>query len=115
MDGNSNELTINTIEEIQNKESVLNETINAAQKAKTEEEKNFLLKEAEGQRLKINSDAETILAEIKVNDIEKSEGVSVYSKEELEKKKRSFRISIGELMREISEKDKEIKKLERMR
>jgi len=110
LDGNSNELTINTIEEIQNKESVLNETINAAQKAKTEEEKNFLLKEAEGQRLKINSDAETILAEIKVNDIEKSEGVSVYSKEELEKKKRSFRISIGELMREISEKDKEISK-----
>ncbi|MFN5909785.1 MAG: hypothetical protein ACK45H_00485, partial [Bacteroidota bacterium] len=80
-----------------------------ASATKNESEKNYLLKEAADKQDKAAELAENALYENELKKIEEEYDLtSLQSKEELEKKRRSFSIEIGELTTEIIELDQEL-------
>lgn len=81
-----------------------------ASKAKTEEEKKFLLTEAEERQNLLNSTLKEIVNNEKQVELEKEEGIKISSREELENQKRKFTIQIGELTTEIVATEKQIDK-----
>ncbi|MDG1331017.1 MAG: hypothetical protein P8P74_01710 [Crocinitomicaceae bacterium] len=65
--------------------------------AKTQEERNYWLNEAEIRQDKLNSRLEQVVENREIQNIEEQEDITILSREELEKRKRGFLIEIGEL------------------
>lgn len=78
-----------------------------AEESNTEEERNFLLRDAEQKRVALNNETKEILDEINLSKLEEEQGVSVVGREELEQKKRTFTVRIGEISNEIVAKENE--------
>jgi hypothetical protein len=65
--------------------------------AKSEEERNYLLSEAELRQDKLNTRLARVVENREIQNIEDQEVITLLSREELEKRKRGFIIEIGEL------------------
>lgn len=65
--------------------------------AKTEEERNYLLNEANTRQENLNTRLERVVENREIQNIEDQEEITLLSREELEKRKRGFIIEIGEL------------------
>ncbi len=65
--------------------------------AKSEEERNYLLSKAELRQDKLNTRLAQVVENREIQNIEEQEGITLLSREELEKRKRGFIIEIGEL------------------
>ena len=96
------------VDKIDREEAELKLLEDKAEKAKTEEERNFILREIDERRNELNNEAAEVETSIKIKEIEEQEDVKLTSKEELEQKKRKFTVRIGEISNEIVAKDKEI-------
>lgn len=68
-----------------------------SEKAKSEEERNYLLTEAQNRQEVLNANLERVVENQEIQNIEKSEGITVLSREDLENRRRGFVIDIGEL------------------
>lgn len=68
-----------------------------ADKAKSEEEKNYLITQAQNRQDVLNSNLERVVENQEIQNIEETQDITVLSREELEKRKRGFIIEIGEL------------------
>lgn len=66
-------------------------------KAKSEEERNYLITEAELRQEKLNTRLERVVENREIQNIEQQQDITLLSREELEKRKRGFIIEIGEL------------------
>lgn len=66
-------------------------------KAKSEEERNYLLNEANTRQEQLNSRLERVVENREIQNIEEQQQITLLSREELEKRKRGFLIEIGEL------------------
>lgn len=96
------------LEGAEDEEAIIEDLKEEASKAKTEEERNFILREIEERQETLNATKKEVLAEAKTAELEKEEGVSLMTREELEQKKRTFTIRIGEISNEIVQKEEEI-------
>jgi len=65
--------------------------------AKSEEERNYWLNEVEQRQEVLNNRLERVVENRQIQNIEDEEGITILSRGELEKRKRSFVIEIGEL------------------
>ncbi|MFK7785380.1 MAG: hypothetical protein AB8B56_09700, partial [Crocinitomicaceae bacterium] len=65
--------------------------------AKTEEERNYWLNEAETRQEQLNSRLERVVENREIQNIEEREDITVLSREELQKRRRGFIIEIGDL------------------
>lgn len=81
--------------------------------AKTEEERNYWLNEAETRQDRLNSRLEQVVENREIQNIEEQEDITVLSREELEKRRRGFIIEIGELEVEQRRVDDEISEASR--
>lgn len=79
-----------------------------ANKAKSEEEKNYLLKEANDRQEELNKTLAATAEDMKRSEIEENESVDLMTEEELEKRRRKFTVQIGELTTDIMHTDAEI-------
>ncbi len=79
-----------------------------AKKAKSEEEKAFLMQKAILKQDQLNSLIASTIVEEKIRQIEKEYDISLSTLEELEKLRRTYTIRIGELSTEIIQLEKEI-------
>lgn len=66
-------------------------------KAKTEEERNYLLYEAELRQAELNTRLARVVENRQIQNVEDQEEITLLSRDELEKRKRGFMIEIGEL------------------
>jgi hypothetical protein len=76
--------------------------------AKTEEERNYWLNEAEIRQDKLNNRLERVVENREIQNIEEREDITVLSREELEKRRRGFIIEIGDLEVEQERVEEEI-------
>ena len=103
--------SIDKVERLIEKENeIIASIVEDSKKAKTEEEKNYILKKAQERQERLNEVSAEVLNEEKIDNIESSEGVTITSQEQLIKKKRRFSIQIGEITTEILRVEKEISK-----
>ncbi|OFZ61562.1 MAG: hypothetical protein A3D92_16115, partial [Bacteroidetes bacterium RIFCSPHIGHO2_02_FULL_44_7] len=84
--------------------------VEAAEQAKTSEEKNYLLEQAAERQERLNDQLSMQITEEKQRSIEKDEQVVLVSREQLEQRRRSFSVQIGELNTELIRVDREIEK-----
>ena len=66
-------------------------------KAKSEEERNYLITQAELRQEKLNTRLERVIENREIQNIEQQQDITLLSRDELEKRKRGFIIEIGEL------------------
>ena len=81
--------------------------------AKTQEERNYWLNEAEIRQEKLNNRLEQVVENREIQNIEEQADITVLSREELEKRKRGFVIEIGELEVRQNRVDEEIETAKR--
>ena len=118
----SSEALVNAIKESpENKALVLASELNTEKQAEIEslravaekenspQEKVKLLNEVSNAQKELNTTLNEVLAENKIKALEKESGVSLLSKEEIEKLKRKFSIEIGDLTTEIEKIDDQLK------
>lgn len=91
-----------------NESKAVEQLIKQAENAKSEEEKNHLYEQAREKQVALNDDINNAIVEEKRKAIEENENVTLVSKEELEQRKRSFTVEIGELNSEIIRVEKQI-------
>lgn len=82
--------------------------LEAAEKARTPEERNYLLEQASSRQERVSDDLRVAVADEKRNDLETASGVQLLSREDLEQRRRSYTVEIGELNAEIARMDGEI-------
>ncbi len=97
-----------TLNQTAQESSAIEDLIEQAEDAKTEEERNYLLKEAEIRQENLNASIQEVINDQKRSDLEESENISLLSREELEKRRRTFTVRMGDLTTEIVAVDKEI-------
>ena len=81
--------------------AAIEELVNQANKAKTEEERNYLLSQANDRQEALNNSLRESIHDNQRNEIENEEDINLLTKEELEKRRRSFSVQIGDLTTEI--------------
>lgn len=106
--GTDDPVSVSKQERFDNESKAVDDLVNQAEKARSEEEKNHLYQEAREQQLALNDDIKNAIVEQKRQSIEEKEDISLVSKEELEQRKRSFTVEIGELNSEIIRVEKQI-------
>ncbi|MDX2361603.1 MAG: hypothetical protein QNK23_12415 [Crocinitomicaceae bacterium] len=79
-----------------------------AENAGSEEERNFILAEAERKQDALNNAMSTVVQDEERKDLEEENEITLLSTEELEKKRRTITVQIGDLTTEILKKDDEI-------
>lgn len=84
--------------------------IEAAEAANTPEERNYLLEQAAERQERLNDQLNVQITEEKQRSIESEEQVVLVSREQLEQRRRSFSVQIGELNTELIGVDREIEK-----
>ena len=77
------------------------ETLKAVEKAKSEEEKAYLLENLADNQARTNEVLKEIAESQRIEEIESSQGITIQSKEELESTKRKYSIRIGALETEL--------------
>lgn len=95
------------------KSEEVSELIAASEKAKSSEEKEYLLNKAKEEQDAINTTIAATIIDQKRKEIEESENVKLLSQEELQTRKRRFSIQIGDLTTEIIATEKSIEEAKR--
>jgi hypothetical protein len=83
--------------------------VEEADQAKSEQERNYLLSEANKRQNELNDELQEVLHEEQINAVEEEHGISLASNQDLQKKRRGFIVEIGEITREIERLEDEIK------
>ncbi len=79
-----------------------------ADQAKSEEERNYLLVQAQDRQDKLNENLQRVVENQEVINVEEESGITILSRAELEKRRRGFLVDIGELELEIDRLDAEL-------
>lgn len=72
-----------------------------ADQAKSEEERNYLLVQAQDRQDKLNENLQRVVENQEVINVEEEAGITILSRAELEKRRRGFLVDIGELELEM--------------
>lgn len=96
------------IKAYEQEELAIQEQLDAAEKAKSEEERNYLLNEASERQGILQDQLNVAILEEKLKRFEEQENIALYSSEELEQRRRTFTVQIGELSTQIEQIDREI-------
>ena len=86
----------------------IEELIDQAEKAKTEEERNYLLNQADTRQEELNNALRETIVDQQREELEEAEDVTLLSREELERRRRTFSVQIGDLTTEIIKVEKQI-------
>ncbi len=97
-----------SLKSIEAEQQDINQLKEEAEKARSEEEKNYLLEEAAERQEELNRNSQEVLEEVKLAEIEEQNNVKINTKEELESKKRKFTIRIGEVTKELIDVDEQL-------
>ncbi len=108
-----NEIVQRTLEHAETEEQAIAEIEAEAADADSEAERNYLLNEAKKRREALNDDLNDALVTSKLAAIEEQYDIATMSRPELEKKRRSYTIQLGEITREIEGVNQEIAEAKR--
>ncbi len=97
-----------TVDQYEQEAASIEEELTQAEKARSPEERNYLLKEAASRQEELNNDIRNSIADEKRKEVESESEVSLLTREELEQRRRTFTVRIGELNTEIMRVEKEI-------
>ncbi|GAB5415903.1 MAG: hypothetical protein Crog4KO_06840 [Crocinitomicaceae bacterium] len=85
----------------------------AAETAKSEAERNYLLNQASKRREALNKDLQEAVVASELADLEEEFDIATASRADLEKQKRSYTIQVGEITREIEKVNQEMSEAKR--
>ena len=82
-------------------QEVISQIVEEAKDAKSEEERNYLLNQAALKQEVLNADIAELVKDEEIKKLEETNNVSLMSREDLEQKRRTFTVRIGDLTTEI--------------
>lgn len=82
-------------------QKLIEQLVEDANDSKSEAEKNYLLNQAALKQEILNAEVASLVKDEKINELEEQNDVSLTSREELEQKRRTFTVRIGDLSTEI--------------
>lgn len=82
-------------------QDVISQIVEEAKDAKSEKERNYLLNQAALKQEVLNADIAELVKDEEIKKLEEKNDVSLMSREDLEQKRRSFTVRIGDLTTEI--------------
>ena len=88
----------------------IEDLVQLAERAKTKEEKNYILDKADNRQTVLNDAMRTAVQDRQRKEIETKENIELETSEDLEKKRRTFSVQIGDLTTEILRKEEQIEK-----
>lgn len=107
------EIVQRTLEHAETEEQAIAEMEVEAQNADSEAERNYLLNEAKNRREALNNDLNDALVASTLIELEEKYDITSLSRPDLEKKRRSYSIQLGEITREIEGVNQEISEAKR--
>lgn len=107
------EIVQRTLEHTETEEKAISEIEAEAATADSEAERNYLLNEAKKRRDALNNDLNDAVVASELAAIEEQYDITTMSRPELEKKRRSYTIQLGEISREIEEVNEEMSEAKR--
>lgn len=109
----NNEIVQRTLEHAETEEQAITDIEEQAKDADSEAERNYLLNEAKNRREALNNDLNDALVASQLAELEEKYDINTMSRSDLEKKRRSYSIQLGEITREIEGVNQEISEAKR--
>jgi len=92
---------------------VIDQLVNDADNAKSSQEREYLLDQAETRQKALVESLEDIVQNQQVNTIEENEGITIYSEADLQERKRRYTIQIGDFDTQLFQIDEQISEAKR--